>query len=1205
MSSSTFRQSIHDLLTALPTQRLDALKKLFWSELNYNRANAPLRMDDFPAGLQEKLAVTPLLFATAGDGERFHIIYCHLNTERLVLGVERQIVSQLLMQHPYGLFLFSDKTQVHWHFVNVKYEKEQDVSKRARRIFRRLTIGPEERLRTAAERIALLDTATLSRDLFGVSVLIIQQRHDEAFNVEAVTEKFFEEYQKTFQALKDLLEKQFKDRQWAHEYALQFLNRLMFLYYVQRKRWLGNDPDFLRNLWEAYSDASNELDIFVSDWLNVLFFEAFNNKFQAGRADRAHFPEKIRAALAMAPYLNGGLFAENRLDKEHRAFIDDAQFKTIFYLFEQYNFTISEDTPLDQEVAVDPEMIGKVYESLVNVSEEADERGEAGIFYTPRVEIDLMCRLTLVDYLANHLGTERKNLLYEVIFAFDDDDKTAADAEINNQNLWGELDVLLRNVTVLDPSCGSGSFLVGMLHVLDDLRARTNNHLGKEETAYERKKDIIRSSLYGVDVMRWAVHVTELRLWLQLVIDTNLAPAELKFRPLLPNLSFKIRHGDSLVQEVGGVDLSVRHGSSIPSVLKGKITDLKAEKRKFYNNSTDEPSKYLSDSEVRQAELMLFREILDTRVHSLQNSLKQMDEGLKPVEDMFGLTTVGQKKEDRQVLLEQRQQIALELEAAHHAQIALRQTTDVPFVWDIAFVEIFEDEKSGFDIVVGNPPYVRQEKIRDPMLPVEDANRPDAKRNYKAKLANAVYSHWVQTFGYNQAKDTVKSKLDAKSDLYVYFYFHSLALLNDSGSFCFITSNSWLDVGYGKDLQEFLLTRGKVKWIIDNQSRRSFASADVNTVIALFAKPHDAKNEQRKSLEHFARFVMLTVPFEYTLTPILWQELEDAKIRTTTPEYRVFPSSQRDLLANGIGRENNKFSGDKWGGKYLRAPSVYWSVFERNKSKFTRLSDVVHYSYGIKPGSVNFFYISLENAKEWKIESKYLKPIVTTSQSIKGYWVNPDSYIFYCHASKKELAGTKALEYIISGEQQEINKITSVKSHMPYWYSISGDPIELLLLQFYDKRFWTPIAKDDLYCSNNFYYGKTIDPKQKWKIAAILNSTFHFLQICMVGRANQGQGVLTVYGNDFDQIITVHPDYLPKEIETAFEKLTQREVHSIFDEVKMSDRKELDGMIFDVLKMTFGERDAFYESLSGQVKSRIEKAISLSARKTLVNYDED
>ena len=226
----------------------------------------------------------------------------------------------------------------------------------------------------------MLDLTSISPDSEGLSPLAIQKRHEAAFDVEAVTKQFFEDYQSIFHDLQDDLLGQTADRRWAHDYALQFLNRCMFLYFIQRKCWLGEDTDFLRSFWESYQETSEHTDAFVDRWLNVLFFEAFNNKFHGGHR---HFPDQIREALALAPYLNGGLFTENVLDGEHDFQISDQRFEGIFDFLEKYNFTIAEDSPLDQEVAVDPEMIGKVYESLVNVSDEADERGDAGIFYTP------------------------------------------------------------------------------------------------------------------------------------------------------------------------------------------------------------------------------------------------------------------------------------------------------------------------------------------------------------------------------------------------------------------------------------------------------------------------------------------------------------------------------------------------------------------------------------------------------------------------------------------------------------------------------------------------------------------------------------------------------------------------------------------------------------------------------------------------------
>ncbi|MEK9138323.1 MAG: Eco57I restriction-modification methylase domain-containing protein, partial [Bacteroidota bacterium] len=713
-----------------------------------------------------------------------------------------------------------------------------------------------------------------------------------AFDKQKLTEAFFKEYRALFGILQADLAKQTKDLDWAHDYSLQFLNRCMFLYFIQRKRWLGNDPAFLKNFWSAYENAGQSPDTFYSRWLSVLFFEAFNNKFHGGHEE---FPGAIRGILQLAPYLNGGLFDQNELDRKHSFQLSDQRFRQVLGFLERYNFTVNEDTPLDQEVAVDAEMLGRVYESLVNLSEGADERGDAGIFYTPRTEIDLMCRLSVVDHLANQLGGEWRSSLYDLVFAFSPDDKHKADQAMEHGNKWGEIDLLLSRVAAVDPACGSGSFLIGMLQVLDDLAERANRVLGRPETPYERRKRIIGQSLYGVDVMRWAVEVAELRLWLQLVIETDLQPAELKFRPLLPNLSFKVRCGDSLLQEVGGVNIGHRReAADIHPALKGRLTSLKGEKLKFFNN--DKEARFKTRASLEKEEYDIFRDILESRLRDLGNQLRAKQGILSgKTTDMFGGEIDSIQGAERDEVDAQVEVLVADMERARTSMEALRRTKAPPFVWDVAFVEVFEGERQGFDIVIGNPPYVRQERISDPGMAREGVTV-DNKRIYKDKLASSVYVAYPRFFGYNASSGSVRKKLDAKSDLYVYFYLHSLALLNPRGVLCFITSNSWLDVGYGADLQEFLLSECHVRMIVDNQSRRSFASADVNTAIALLSAP---RARAGWALEAIVRFIQVKVPFEDILTPVVFAEIEGATLLKETPEYRVFPITQRALLEDG------------------------------------------------------------------------------------------------------------------------------------------------------------------------------------------------------------------------------------------------------------------------------------------------------------------
>ena len=303
---------------------IEPLRELFWTELNYDRYNDGIPRGDWGDTARNALAEDPVLFATGGIDDAFHVIYARLNADRLLLTLERPVISRLLQDHPYTLFVFSNQEQTDWHFVNVKYDTDDSEK---RRLFRRITISPHEKLRTASERIAMLDLASISPDPEALSPLDIQKCHEEAFDVEAVTKQFFADYQSVFHDLQDDLTRQTADRRWAHDYALQFLNRCMFLYFIQRKRWLGDNTKFLLSFWESYQRTDEPADSFVDRWLNILFFEAFNNKFHGGHR---HFSDQIREALALAPYLNGGLFTENPLDGKHDFQISDQRFNGNF-----------------------------------------------------------------------------------------------------------------------------------------------------------------------------------------------------------------------------------------------------------------------------------------------------------------------------------------------------------------------------------------------------------------------------------------------------------------------------------------------------------------------------------------------------------------------------------------------------------------------------------------------------------------------------------------------------------------------------------------------------------------------------------------------------------------------------------------------------------------------------------------------------------
>ena len=1208
-----FMGEVFDILQNL--NGLDKLKKLFLQKLNYDRINDPVSTRGWTDIQKENLEGDPIILAGAED---FKIIYCKLREDRLLRTHERPVVTRLLRDHPYSLFIFSDYGQENWHFINVKPDtvKAEGARTKSRNVLRRIPIGPNERLRTATERISMLDVNTLGT-MFPTA-LGIQALFDQAFDVEAVTHAFYQDYCRVFDNLRADLTSQTNNKRWAHDYTLQFMNRLMFIYFIQRKRrddgkpWLG-DIEFMKTFWEAYQDSGATRDLFFEKWLLVLFFHAFNNRL----GSVTHLPDEFRTILREAPYLNGGLFTENGLDRE-RFIIKDSRFEEIFDFLEKYNFTITESTPLDQEVAVDPEMIGKVYESLVNVEEDIDERGEAGIFYTPRTEIDLMCRLSLVDNLKNKLGKEHRDLFYELVFAIEQDEKDQADERVTDEGLWEAINNVLRSITVCDPACGSGSFLVGMLQVLFDLRKRANQRLGEQDSDFTIKKKIIAESLYGVDVKGWAVHVAELRLWLSLMIETDLGYHELKLKPLLPNLSFKLRQGDSLIQEVAGINLSlIRERFDIPGSTKGKITTLKGEKIKFLYSEKGAKTK----EEIDKLEIKTYQDILGKRVEEIENKISiARKKANKPQQSKMFDDGRPKQLGLPQASKEEVELFKAELDEIKKVKNAMKNIANVPFVWDIAFAEIFESEKEGFDIVIGNPPYVRQEYIAPPTLSTEEKKNMEenqfklVKKEYKNALAQSVYNLYPGFFGYLPSKGKARMKIDAKCDLYIYFFFHGLALLNQKGSFCFITQNSWLDVGYGKNIQEFLLKRTEIHFIVDNQVKRSFASASVNTVISLFSSPLRELNSKVmpdiKPLSNLAKFIMFKVSFESIVDPIIFQEIEEIKGRSVNIEYRINTKDQMFLLDEGIGEgeelSNEQYTANKWGGKYLRAPDIYWKILEKANDKITRLDKIAEVRRGVTTGANDFFFVDpigemqpnnlihVKNNEGWEgfIEKKSLINAVMKVDECDKLIFTPKKYIFYPPPNMGKLSR----EYIKYGESREHHLRATCSARTQWWKLPLENQYEKAIgfnYNIHDTGRSYLSDKSQTYYSDSFH---VIACDQMKELHCYMNSSLFHLFININARVVFGGGkakLQTYELKELPSIIDLEKISEHQHFNKLYESICD-ESHLIYEEIYTQKRKDFDKIIFDIIGLNKAERLEVYQALEQMIKFRLLKASSLT-----------
>jgi type I restriction-modification system DNA methylase subunit len=503
-------------------------------------------------------------------------------------------------------------------------------------------------------RTVNLPLLRLTTNLMGeVDWSACRQNWQDAWSVEKVTRQFFRDYKRVFETVRDTYitgvtgEKQL--------FTQRLFNRLLFIHFLSKKGWLEYNGD-KNYLFALHAAAKANGENLYHDRLYWAFFSGLGVQAGAGASADTHSIDQLVAVRGKVPYLNGGLFEmEPRTDKEKKipsddewgvVSIDNAAFDLIFgELFSCYNFTVAESTPDDQDVAVDPEMLGKVFEELVT------GRHESGSYYTPRPVVQFMCRESLKGYLAPcgpgidtfvdfHDASEITN--HEVVLA------------------------ALRSVKVVDPACGSGAYLLGMLQELMALRLALFNakHLGDEST-YNRKLEIIQNSLYGVDIDPFAVHTARLRLWLSLVVEDQRDPINNpKVSVALPNLDFKIECGDSV---------------SCPDPSGGLQLDMYRE-----HDLRDLATKQTQHSDVRyKGDKPTLKREIDDLSRTIKRESK-LDEDAFDWRVDFGPVFQPQESD-----------------------------TDLGGAMNFGGTLAALPEPGGFDIVLANPPYVRGELIKD------------------------------------------------------------------------------------------------------------------------------------------------------------------------------------------------------------------------------------------------------------------------------------------------------------------------------------------------------------------------------------------------------------------------------------------------------------------------------------------------------------
>ena len=640
--------------------------------------------------------------------------------------------------------------------------------------------GKNHRARTASERFAkLADEEKDTQNLLN------------AFSVETLSKDFFNEYKNQYKGFCNFLfthksDSEYFGREFAQwedkyirDYVKKMMGRITFIYFLQRKGWMNGDMEYMQNAFMRSSHQDDYLDVF----LEPLFFGVLNTKPE----ERKDLFEQEGWDLSLlnewkdVPYLNGGLFERDKQDEPKSKFPAE-MFKELFEFYSRYNFTIDENDPDDAEVGVDPEMLGHIFENLL------EDNKDKGAFYTPKEIVQYMSQESVAQYLKSHVQSD----LHEAI------DVLVKHREVVSILQKKENAKLVYNtlakVKVCDPAIGSGAFPMGVLNVLFDSRLRLYPYTGnkKDFSWAKTKREIIQNNIYGVDIEKGAVDIARLRFWLALVVD------ESEPQPL-PNLDYKIMCGDSLL-----------HRFALDAPFKSILRDYNQKNGTQY--TLDDYRQWVYDytdiSDHTQKDT--FRQKIEDIKHAVKTELSDKEKGKiakvrgtianLQMEDMFG----GKKKENEKKI--KALQKELESLEQQRKEIESNKIYEQAFEWRFEFPALLDEEGNftGFDIVIGNPPYIQ--------LEID-----------KGKLAKLYESCGYETF-------------DKKANIYCLFFESGRELLKEGGFLCFITLNKWMRADYGQKLRTFLTSKTNPKNIIDFGGIQVFESANVDTNILLFEK---------------------------------------------------------------------------------------------------------------------------------------------------------------------------------------------------------------------------------------------------------------------------------------------------------------------------------------------------------------------------------
>ena len=657
-----------------------------------------------------------------------------------------------------------------WTFAeDGSYQKESTDAKRFTYL-----LGEGHRSRTAIQQFEKLRDSSLTlKDL------------TKAFSVDAVSDMFFKGYKQQYEDIiffvtgkrmvkvankweerqegkpNEYIMQQFakfeNQEKAIRDYVKKLMGRLVFLQFLQKKGWLGvpagepwgtGDREFIQNLFAQTADK----DHFIDNVLEVLF-----NDLNTERKGDLATPSLGGGRGRLIPYLNGGLFERDATDETEFP-LPAKYMQSLLDFFASYNFTIDENDPDDAEVGVDPEMLGRIFENLL------EDNKDKGAFYTPKEIVSYMCRESLIAYLQTDIEDEpTKEAIRQFVTTHD------VNALGTNDKFRQQVDEALKNVKICDPAIGSGAFPMGLLKEL--FQCRTALEGIDQSKAAEIKKHIIQQNIYGVDIERGAVDIARLRFWLSLIVDEETPQA-------LPNLDFKIMQGNSLLEQYKGVDLST-------------ITELKTEKHGTYQTT-------------------MFDDMIDV----LRLDLR------KKLDEYYNCTDHKRKAILKQDIINNvKQQLAEQSINVDFGDLALSGNNQF-MLWHTWFYDVFS--QGGFDIVIGNPPYVF---TRD----VEFSD--DFKANIESKYFSLL----------EKSKKKTKANQSGKINLFATFVICGLILNKSNGFLSYILPNNILRTTTYDRIRKYLLDNTTIHQIVD-LGAGVFDNVTASTIILLLQKQRDKES---------------------------------------------------------------------------------------------------------------------------------------------------------------------------------------------------------------------------------------------------------------------------------------------------------------------------------------------------------------------------